>query len=188
MVTVGCHVVTQVWHHWHRVWIYVALLLPLAVLAVIVLRALRPSRSWRRSVAEVGMVFGTLPWVWMILTPMELPPHAITVYLVPFLDIWESLRKGKVLFLLVQVGGNLMVLLALGIFAPIRFAAMASLARLGLLGLAFSLIVELVQHAFVSGRVFSVDDVLLNAAGCVLGGWFSRPWWNRRSTTLAPTP
>jgi len=175
--------VTQVWHHWHRVWIYVALLIPFAVLAVAALKALRPSGSWLRSVAEVGMVLGTLPWIWMILTPMQLPPHATTVYLIPFVDMWESLRMGDATSILVQIGGNLLVLLALGIFAPIRFASLASLARLALLGLVFSLTVELVQHAFVSGRVFSVDDVLLNAAGCVVGGLLSRPWW-----AASPTP
>lgn len=175
---------SQVWYHWHRVWIYVAFLVPFAVLVTAGLRALRPSGSWRRSVAEVGMVLGTLPWVWMILTPMQLPPGATTVYLVPFVDLWNSLEIGW-FFVLVQVGGNLMVLLALGAFAAVRFAAMASLTRLAALGLAFSLAVELIQHAFVSGRVFSVDDVLLNAAGCVLGGLLSRPWWAKAPTALA---
>ncbi len=175
---------TQVWHHWHRVWIYVALLVPFAVLVTAGLRSLRPSRSWRRSITEVGMVLGTLPWVWMILTPMQLPPGATTVYLVPFVDLWHS-REIGLTFVFVQVAGNLMVLLALGAFAPMRFAALAGLTRLGLLGLAFSLTVELVQHAFVPGRVFSVDDVLLNAAGCVLGGLLTRPWWAGRVSRLA---
>ncbi len=174
---------TQVWYHWHRVWIYVVLLIPFAVLAVVALRACRPSHSWRRSVAEVGMFLGTLPWVWMILTPMQLPPGATTVFLIPFADLWDSLRTSTPAFIVVQVGGNLLVLLALGIFAPIRFPALASLARLGLLGLAFSLAVELAQHAFVPGRVFSVDDVLLNALGCVVGGWLSRRWWSATPAT-----
>jgi glycopeptide antibiotics resistance protein len=134
------------------------------------------------------MVLGTLPWIWMIFTPMQLPPYVTTVYLVPFRDLWESVLTGNVTFLLVQVGGNLLVLLALGIFAPIRFAVLASLTRLGLLGSVLSLIIELVQYAFVSGRVFSVDDVLLNAAGCVLGGLLSRPWWDKAATGLAQTP
>ena len=124
---------TQVWHHWHRVWIYVVLLIPFAVLAVVALRSLRPSRSWRRSVAEVGMVLGTLPWIWMIMTPMKLPPHATTVYLVPFSDLWDSLMTENAVPIGVQVGGNLLVLFALGFFAPIRFAALAGwITRLGL--------------------------------------------------------
>ena len=134
------------------------------------------------------MVLGTLPWIWMILTPMELPPNATTVYLVPFSDLWDSLTTENMVPIGVQVGGTLMVLLALGFFAPIRFTALASLARLGLLGLAFSLTVELIQYAFVSGRVFSIDDVLLNAAGCVVGGLLSRPWWVREATAAPQAP
>ncbi|MFI5695366.1 hypothetical protein ACIA58_26165 [Kribbella sp. NPDC051586] len=38
------------------------LALPLAALAVLIL-VLR-GRAWRTSVAEVGMVYGTVPWVW----------------------------------------------------------------------------------------------------------------------------
>jgi hypothetical protein len=180
--------VTQVWYHWHRVWIYVVLLIPFALLVTVALRSLRPSGSWRRSVAEVGMVLGTLPWVWMIFTPMELPPNATTVYLIPFSDLWDSLMTENAVPIGVQVGGNLLVLFALGFFAPIRFAAMTGLARLAVLGLAFSLTIELIQHAFVSGRVFSVDDVLLNASGCVLGGLFSRPWWAGAPTAEVRVP
>ena len=174
---------TQVWYHWHRVWIYVVLLIPLAVLVVAALTKARPSKSWRRSIAEVGMFLGTLPWVWMILTPMELPPDTVRVYLVPLSDLWAQLKVGEPFFVFVQVSGNLAVLFALGAFTPLRFAKMASMSRLLLLGLAVSLTIELLQHAFVGGRVFSVDDVLLNALGCVLGGVVSLRWWRSPEAT-----
>jgi glycopeptide antibiotics resistance protein len=171
-------IVTQVWYHWHRVWIYVVLLIPLAVLLAATLARLRPSRSWRRSIAEVGMVFGTLPWVWMILTPMQLPPGSRTRYLIPFSDLRIELGLGRPGWVVVQVVGNLLVLFALGAFAPIRFPLLAGVGRLALLGVAVSLTLELLQHAFVAGRVFSVDDVWLNALGCVLGGLATRRrWW-----------
>jgi VanZ family protein len=38
-------------------------------------------------------------------------------------------------------------------------------------------VVEAAQYAFALGRVSSVDDVLVNAIGAVLGGWASRHWW-----------
>jgi VanZ like family len=178
-------IVTQVWYHWHRVWIYVALLIPLAVLVTASLATFRPSRSWRRSIAEVGMVFGTLPWAWMILTPMRLPPGSRTRYLIPLSDLRMELSLGRPGWVVVvQVVGNLLVLFALGAFAPIRFPFFAGLGRLAMLGVAVSLTLELLQHAFVAGRVFSVDDVWLNALGCVLGGLVTRPRWSR---TARPT-
>jgi len=166
--------VTQVWYHWHRVWIYVVMLLPVAAGLMALLARLRPSRSWRLSIAEVGMVLGTLPWVWMILTPMQLPPGSRTLYLVPFSDLRMEASLGKPMWMFVQIVGNLLVLFAFGVFAPIRFPSL-TLSRLALIGGAISLTLEVVQHFFVRGRVFSVDDVWLNALGCVLGGLASRP-------------
>jgi hypothetical protein len=64
-----------VWGEWGHV-LRPALLGLVAALAVIrLLVRLRTQggiprqRAWRHSVAEVGMIAGTVPWVWMILTP-----------------------------------------------------------------------------------------------------------------------
>lgn len=159
---------------WAYVWVTAATLLPVAVLATVALRWLRPSRSWRDSIAEVGMIFGTLPWVWMILTPVEVPPETTMVHLVPLTDIVALVRGGQAV---TQIGGNLGVLFALGVFAPVRWRALAGFGRLFLLGAACSLGLETLQRVLATGRVFSVDDVLLNALGCVLGGLISRYWW-----------
>ena len=42
--------------------------LPVAVLAVLVL-GWRRSRSWRTAIADVGLVYGTVPTVWLTLLP-----------------------------------------------------------------------------------------------------------------------
>ncbi len=176
---------SQIWYHWHRVWIYVALLVPLAVVATLILARLRPSRSLRHSIGEVGMVLGTLPWVWMILTPMKLPPGARTVYMIPLTDLYKQFEIGMG-FWVFQIGGNLMVLFALGFFARLRFPDRAKpLVLLGFGGL-FSLTLELLQHAFTGGRVFSVDDVLLNAAGCALGS-LTQPLLAKAGSALRPS-
>lgn len=150
------------------------MLLPVAVLAVVVIRSMRPSHSWRRSIAEVGMVFGTLPWVWMILTPVKVPPDTKMVHLIPLSDLIALMAQGQGV---IQIGGNLGVLFALGAFAPVRWHALASPWRLLLLGAGGSLVLELSQRALATGRVFSVDDILLNALGCLLGGLLSYRWW-----------
>jgi glycopeptide antibiotics resistance protein len=161
---------SQVWYQWNRVWIYVALLVPLAVAAILLITWLRPSHDRKRSISEVGMFFGTLPWVWMILTPMKLEPNARTVYLIPFADLKAQFSLGVAQYALVQVGGNLMVLFAFGFFARLRFPSVAKPLPLLIFGWLFALTLELLQHAFTGGRVFSVDDVLLNGIGCALGG------------------
>jgi glycopeptide antibiotics resistance protein len=81
--------------------------------------------------------------------------------------------------------GNLLVLAALGFFAPMRFAALASVPRILALGVGCSVLVETAQYVLRLDRVSSVDDVLVNAAGAVLAALASRRWW--RTTAQAPS-
>ena len=69
---------------------------------------------------------------------------------------------------------------ALGFFAPLRFAALASVPRILALAAGCSVLVETAQY-FMPDRVSSVDDVLLNAAGAGLAALASRHWWRARA-------
>ena len=84
-----------------------------------------------------------------------------------------------------QVVGNLLVFAALGFFAPLRFAALASVPRIVALAAGCSVLVETAQYVLPMDRVSSVDDVLLNAAGAGLAALASRRWW--RTTAQAPS-
>ncbi|MEU6711124.1 VanZ family protein [Nonomuraea sp. NPDC046802] len=130
----------------------------------------------RTSIADVGIVVGTAPWVWMILTPSG---GEAGVGLVPFGDLadllwapWETV--------LVQVGGNLLVFAALGALLPVRSERMSSTARVAAIAAAFSVTVEVLQYALRLGRFSSVDDVILNTAGAALASLVTRRWWARR--------
>jgi len=134
-------------------------------------RGLGDREAWRRSATEVGMVLGTLPWLWMILTPL---PDEGLVHLIPFADLAGQFHKPLV-WVFYQIGGNLLVFAAFGFLAPVRWrirplwivttAAVASIT------------VEILQWALHLGRVASVDDVLINAAGAGLAALCSRRWW-----------
>ncbi|WP_243845113.1 hypothetical protein [Mumia sp. ZJ1417] len=63
----------------------------------------------RTTLAEIGIVCGTLPWVWLTLRPAGGAAHG-TVSLVPLRDL-SSMPP-------YQVVGNLLVFAALGFFAP----------------------------------------------------------------------
>jgi hypothetical protein len=133
--------------------------------------------AWWAAAAEVGAVAGTLPWLWMILTPL---PQQGEVHPVPFQEVsgylGVPLREA-----IVQVGGNLAVFAAAGALAPVRWRlggrtavvlwVVAAAAAAG------SLLVETLQWALDLGRVSSVDDVLLNTAGAVLAALATRRWW-----------
>lgn len=148
--------------------------IPLAVLVAWVLarrrRAAGVVDAWRRSLAEVGMVYGTVPFVWLTTMPGSgagVVPGRFS--LVPLRDL-ATMGAGGVV-------GNLLVFAALGFFAPMRFAALATLPRLLALGAGCSTLVEVAQYVLRLDRVSSVDDVLVNAVGCALAGAASRRWW-----------
>ncbi|MFD7025166.1 VanZ family protein [Promicromonospora sukumoe] len=157
------------------------------------LRGVPHARAWRHSVAEVGMVAGTLPWIWMILTPV---PGEGGLSLVPFRDLAAQL-SGPVPAAAVQVGGNLLVLAALGFFLPVRFRlvpgsdgraaagprTVAVLARVAVVLLGVAVTGEVLQHVLGLGRVASVDDVLVNVVGGLLAALCSRRWWADRAPT-----
>lgn len=156
--------------------------LPLSVLLVWALASLRRAAgvtsAWRMSLAEVGMVYGTMPMVWMTLQPgpgADIVPGRVS--LIPLRDL---LTMGPV-----GIGGNLLIFAALGLFAPMRFAALASVPRILALGAGCSVLVETAQYVLRLDRVSSVDDVLVNAAGAVLAALASRHWW--RTTAERPS-
>jgi hypothetical protein len=163
-------------HFWFFTFTGVALLvvvaLPAAALAVWILARVRG--SWRTALADVGMVYGTVPWVWLTMLPGR---HAGTapgrVSLIPFRDLITTSPP--------QIVGNLLIFAALGFFGPIRFTALASVRRVLLLAACCSTLIEVSQYVFRLDRVSSVDDVLLNTAGAGLAALASYRWWRRRT-------
>ncbi|MFE5298279.1 VanZ family protein [Streptomyces sp. NPDC056632] len=140
-------------------------------------RAAGVASAWRSSLAEVGMVHGTVPFVWMTMMPGAAAgavPGRLS--LVPLRDLATMGPLG--------ICGNLLVFAALGFFAPMRWAALASLPRILALGAGCSVLVETAQYVLRLDRVSSVDDVLVNAAGAVLAALASRRWW--RTTAEEP--
>ncbi|WP_449060856.1 VanZ family protein [Planomonospora algeriensis] len=156
--------------------------LPLAALLVWALahrrRTVGGASAWRTSLAEVGMVYGTVPFLWMTMIPgagAGVVPGRVS--LIPLRDLATMGPIG--------IGGNLLVFAALGFFAPMRCAALASVPRILALGAGCSVLVETAQYVFRLDRVSSVDDVLVNAAGAALAALASRRWW--RTAAEAPS-
>src|SRR3954468_21876218 len=148
--------------------------LPLAALAAWALVRLRrdvgATSAWRMSLAEVGMVYGTVPFVWM--TVMPGPGAGVVPGRVSLVPLRDLVTMGPI-----GIGGNLLIFAALGFFAPMRFAALASVPRILALGAGCSVLVEIAQYVLALDRVSSVDDVLVNTGGAMLAGLASRHWW-----------
>jgi VanZ like family len=166
--------VARTWHTWGTVIVASLVALPVAVLLAAVLARTRRARgaparrAWRESLAEVGMVAGTMPWIWMILTPR---PGTRELNLVPLRELAGQLT-GDPATAVEQIGGNLLVFAAFGFFSTIRWGL--ELPRVAVIAAAGSAVVELLQYVLDLGRVSSVDDVLLNAAGATAAAVVAR--------------
>ncbi|MCL7381667.1 VanZ family protein [Streptomyces sp. 35G-GA-8] len=159
--------------------------LPLAALVAWALahrrRAAGVTSAWRMSLAEVGMVHGTVPFIWLTMMPgagAGTVPGRVS--LVPLRDL-VTMGPGGIV-------GNLLIFAALGFSAPIRFAALASVPRILALGAGCSVLIETAQYVLRLDRVSSVDDVLVNASGAVLAALASRRWWRTTADASAHTP
>ncbi|MFI6787536.1 VanZ family protein [Nonomuraea sp. NPDC050383] len=173
----------RTWELWGNIIIAGVLALPLAAALTYLLgrrraRAGHPAPA-RTALADVGILTGTLPWLWMILTPAT---GQEGVSLVPFTDL-VTLAGAPPGAVLTQVGGNLLVFAALGALLPVRGPRFASTAGVAAAGAAASVTVEALQYVLRLGRYSSIDDVLLNTTGAVLAALVTRRWWATRITT-----
>lgn len=152
---------------------------PLALLGAAALATRRQAwgtsaaRAWRTALCDVGMVYGTVPFVVLTLRAgggsgagSAGGAAGGAVSLVPLRDLATMPAY--------QVLGNLLLLAAFGALAPVRFAALRPVSRVVLVAALGSLAIESVQYAWVLDRVSSVDDVLLNAGGAGLAAQVSR--------------
>jgi glycopeptide antibiotics resistance protein len=153
---------------------------PLAVLTVWVLSRQRrragiePLVAWRISLIEVGIVLGTLPWIWLTMVPGTRAGEVTgRVSLMPLRDLVTMPAS--------QIFGNLLVFAAVGFLVPMRFQMFASISRILLLAAFSSMLIESAQYVFRLDRVSSVDDILLNTLGAGLAALASARWWKRRT-------
>jgi hypothetical protein len=152
------------------------ILLPVALVAVWALARHRrlagadAARAWQQSLAEVGIVYLTLPAVWITMLPGPRAGHVSPrASLVPLQDLATMSTF--------QIVGNLLLLAAPGFLVPVRFADLASLPRALAVAATCSVTIEATQYLLPLDRVASVDDVLLNTIGAGVASLASRRWW-----------
>ncbi|MCP9622635.1 VanZ family protein [Nocardia otitidiscaviarum] len=177
----------DVWVQWGHVLVAWAIAVPITVAGAAVLLRWRLRRgspraeALRHTVSEAAIALGTLPWIWMILTPVD---GKAAVLLVPLRDLVQTLSDTPTRAV-VQIVPNLIVFLPLGFFLPLRVPRLANVWTMVALGAVLSASLEFAQYAFRLGRFSSVDDVLMNAAGAGIGALLSAAYAKRPATAVA---
>jgi glycopeptide antibiotics resistance protein len=97
-----------------------------------------------------------------------LPGQVVSDNLIPFRTVRIYLDNLGSPFWLAQAGGNLLLLLPVGLFGPLALPWLRRWWRVLLVAACFSAGIELAQLA-IPQRSADVDDVLLNTSGALLG-------------------
>jgi glycopeptide antibiotics resistance protein len=127
---------------------------------------------------------------WFVFLPLpigeaalEAARRAATVdhNLIPFATLGRQLAGGLTPFEIQQWVGNLLLILPLGVYGPMRWEALRRFPAAVLAGAVASGMIELGQLGLATGygfpiRVADVDDVLLNTLGVALGWVAWRGW------------
>lgn len=79
------------------------------------------------------------------------------------------MADGYIMFQLLYSVGNIMLFVPFGLLAPILFKHTRNFFVILILGFIFSLTIELTQAIFTPTRYGTVDDLLFNTSGAVIG-------------------
>ncbi|WP_246201369.1 VanZ family protein [Streptomyces alboniger] len=149
------------------------------------------ARAFAMLVAFAGMVaFG------VVLTRLTLEPSAASEALThsnfkPGDSIRDYLAQPAFRDTVKQIGGNILLGVPFGLLLPVLFPRARGLVRVAVVTALTMVLVELAQGAFVTGRTFDIDDVILNTTGALLGYLVlgrrlgravhprRRHWWHR---------
>ncbi|MEU9082099.1 VanZ family protein [Streptomyces sp. NPDC048357] len=155
----------------------------------------RPAHPAVRALAMVAAFAGTVAFS-VVLGRLTLEPSAASAALVhsnvhPGRSIYAYLDGTSTIEAVRQLGGNLLLGVPFGVLLPVLLPPARGLLRVAAVTVCLMTLVELTQGALVTGRVFDIDDVILNTAGALLGYLLigrrlgravhprRRHWWHR---------
>lgn len=147
--------------------------------AVAILRSrwLGKAIALRVSLVDAVLTYSALLIFHLVSAPQ--PVSASAVRVVPGTDLGEAVQAAPGdLWPWLQLLGNLALLFPLGALLPLRVSWFGRFRRLACGALVATCAIEFTQLTVFSGRVVSVDDILLNTSGAMLGAMSSRKWWD----------
>ncbi|MGP4020123.1 VanZ family protein [Saccharopolyspora sp. 5N708] len=159
----------------------VTILLPIALLVAVGSAVLRnysaPRFAPREPLIDAALVYSTLCVGYLVFTPQQPSAERIRPDLGKDVSIALAAHPGDSQPW-VQLAGNLVLLLPLGMLIPQRVRWFDSIGKIAFGGLVVAAAIELIQFLAITGRVASTDDVVCNAIGATVGGLVVRmPRW-----------
>ncbi|MGW0535344.1 VanZ family protein [Streptomyces sp. NPDC003032] len=154
-----------------------------------------PLRPLARA-ATMLVAFAAMVAFGVVLTRLTLEPSAASEALThsnfkPGDSIRDYLAQPAFRDTVKQIGGNILLGVPFGMLLPVLLPRTRGLVRVAVATAVTMVLVELAQGAFVTGRTFDIDDVILNTTGALLGYLLlgrrlgravhprRRHWWHR---------
>lgn len=113
----------------------------------------------------------------LTLLPITFIPIEVSVQLVPFYFVIESVNSGYIARAYLE---NFILLLPLGLYLPLLFKRLRRLKLTILIVFLLSTSIETIQLimglTFGSHRTFNVDDIILNTSGALIGYLIFKIW------------
>lgn len=91
-----------------------------------------------------------------------------TINLIPLWQTFEMLKTNSIQRVLINVAGNIILFIPLGILVPLMYKNGESLKKISLYGFIGSLAIESSQY-LLSIRITDIDDIIFNTIGAVTG-------------------
>ncbi|MCI2420292.1 VanZ family protein [Saccharopolyspora sp. K220] len=159
----------------------VTILFPIAVMAGVGSAAVRKYSATRFAPREPlidgALVYAALCIGYLVFTPQPPAAERFRPDLGKDVSMALAANPGDSLPW-VQLAGNLVLLLPLGVLVPQRVLWFDNIGKIALGGLAVAASIELIQFLAITGRVASTDDVVCNTIGATVGGLVVRmPRW-----------
>lgn len=166
---------TQIIRNFHYVLPLVILLLPAVILVgFLIYRKRRKRLAVKDALTTVLIDMFLLLSVAGILIVTLFPrrivyaPVAARVQIIPFADVTNI----SPYVLIENIVFNILLFIPFGFFASWRLSSAKVLRRILPMGMCFSLCIELLQLLMPIGRSTTVDDIILNTLGTVIGSLF----------------
>ncbi|WP_088073208.1 VanZ family protein [Litchfieldia alkalitelluris] len=134
------------------------------------IRNRKKEHSLLRRFVFYSFIYYMINVIKLTLLPIMFIPFTVSVQLVPFYFVIDSLNSGYIATAYLQ---NIILLLPLGVYLPLLFQRLRNLKLTIFVAFLTSTSIETIQLikglTIGSHRTFNVDDIILNTSGAILG-------------------
>lgn len=122
----------------------------------------------------IDITFFDIPFQSKLLNDLRASGYESEYNFIPFYSIKNIINHNPIENLVKQIGGNLILLIPLGIYVPVAYEKCRKLRCFSILMLSVSLSIEAIQ--FLLGEIMNyhyrtvdIDDIILNVTGSLIG-------------------